>query len=82
MKRERKFRMSEKWIDSFTRALADITEPEKRSLIYMVIIGVITEYKNGTYDGMDGIEILNSFGIKCKHISVSATEEEKKKNKG
>ena len=68
-----------KWIESFTRALADITESEKRSLIYVVLIGVINEYKKGTYDGMDGIEILNSFGIKCKHISVSATEEEKKK---
>ena len=67
-----------KWIDSFTRALADIAEPEKRSLLYVVLIGVINEYKKGTYDGMDGIEILNSFGIKCKHISVSATEEEKK----
>lgn len=71
-----------KWIDSFTRALADITEPEKRSLLYVVLIGVINEYKKGTYDGMEGIEILNSFGIKCKHISVSAAEEEKKKSKG
>lgn len=72
-----------KWIDSFTRALADITEPEKRSLIYMVLIGVINEYKNGRYDGMDGIEILNSFGINCRHISASATEEkEEKENKG
>ena len=70
-----------KWIDSFTRALADITEPEKRSLLYVVLIGVINEYKNGRYDGMDGIEILNSFGIKCKLISVSATEENEKKNK-
>ena len=67
-----------KWINSFTRALADIADPEKRSLLYVVLIGVINEYKKGTYDGMDGIEILNSFGIKCKHISVSATEEEKK----
>lgn len=82
MKRERKFRMNDtKWIDSFTRALADITEPEKRSLIYMVLIGVINEYKNGRYDGMDGIEILNSFGINCRHISVSATEEKEKKTK-
>lgn len=64
-----------KWIDSFTRALSDITEPEKRSLIYMVLIGVINEYKKGAYDGMAGVEILNSFGIKCKHISASATEE-------
>lgn len=71
-----------KWIDSFTRALVDITEPEKRSLIYMVIIGIINEYKNGKYDGMDGIEILNSFGIKCKHISASATEEKEKQTKG
>ncbi len=71
-----------KWIDSFTRALSDITEPEKRSLLYVVLIGVINEYKKGTYDGMDGVEILNSFGIKCKHISLSATEEEKKKTKG
>ena len=70
-----------KWIDSFTRALADIAEPEKRSLIYMVIIGIINEYKNGRYDGMDGIEILNSFGINCKHISASATEENEKKTK-
>lgn len=73
--------MSEKWIDSFTRALADITEPEKRSLLYMVLIGVINEYKNGRYDGKDGIEILNSFGINCKHISVSATEENEKNTK-
>ena len=71
-----------KWIDSFTRALADIIEPEKRSLIYMVLIGVINEYKNGRYDGMDGIEILNSFGIKCKRISTSATEEKEKQTKG
>lgn len=70
-----------KWIDSFTRALADITEPEKRSLIYVVLIGVINEYKNGRYDGMDGIEILNSFGIKCKLISASATEEKEKNTK-
>lgn len=70
-----------KWIDSFTRALADITEPEKRSLLYVVLIGVINEYKKGTYDGMAGIEILNSFGIKCKHISASATEENEKKRR-
>ena len=70
-----------KWIDSFTRSLADITEPEKRSLIYMVLIGVINEYKNCKYDGMDGIEILNSFGINCRHISVSATAENEKKPK-
>lgn len=70
-----------KWIDSFTRALADIAEPEKRSLLYVVLIGVINEYKKGTYDGMAGIEILNSFGIKGKHISVSATEEKEKKTK-
>lgn len=70
-----------KWIDSFTRALADITKPEKRSLIYMVLIGVINEYKKGAYDGMAGIEILNSFGIKCKHISASTTEENEKKTK-
>ena len=70
-----------KWIDSFTRALADITEPEKRSLLYMVLIGIINEYKNGRYDGMDGIEILNSFGIKCKHISAFATEENENKTK-
>lgn len=70
-----------KWIDSFTRALADIAEPEKRSLIYMVIIGIINEYKNGKYDGMDGIEILNSFGINCRHISASATKENRNKTK-
>lgn len=70
-----------KWIDSFTRALTDITEPEKRSLIYIVLIGVINEYKNGRYDGMDGIEILNSFGINCRHISASAMEEKEKKTK-
>lgn len=70
-----------KWIDLFTRALADITEPEKRSLLYTVLIGVINEYKNGRYDGMDGIKILNSFGIKCKHISASTTEESEKKTK-
>lgn len=70
-----------KWIDSFTRALADIAEPEKRSLLYVVLIGVINEYKKGTYDGMAGIEILNSFGIKCKHISASATEENENKTK-
>lgn len=71
-----------KWIDSFTRALADITKPEKRSLIYMVLIGVINEYKNGRYDGMDGIEILNSFGVNCRHVSASATEENDKNTKG
>lgn len=71
-----------KWIDLFTRTLADITDPEKRSLIYMVLIGVINEYKNGKYDGMDGIEILNSFGINCRHISASATEENDKNTKG
>lgn len=70
-----------KWIDLFTRALADITEPEKRSLLYTVLIGVINEYKNGRYDGMDGIKILNSFGIKCKLISASATEENEKNTK-
>ncbi len=70
-----------KWIDLFTGALADITEPKKRSLLYTVLIGVINEYKNGRYDGMDGIEILNSFGIKCKLISASATKENEKKNK-
>ena len=71
-----------KWIDSFTRALADITKPEKRSLIYMVLIGVINEYKNGRFDGMDGIEILNSFGVNCRHVSASATEENDKNTKG
>ena len=71
-----------KWIDVITRELADITEPEKRSLIYMVLIGVINEYKNGRYDGMDGIEILNSFGINSRHISASTTEENEKKTKG
>ena len=70
-----------KWIDSFTRALADITELEKRSLIYMVLIGVINEYKKGTYDGMAGIEILNSFGINCRHISASVMEENENKTK-
>lgn len=70
-----------KWIDSFTRALADIKEPEKRSLIYMVLIGIINEYKNGRYDGMDGIEILNSFGINCRLVSASATKETEKKTK-
>ena len=70
-----------KWIDSFTRALLDITETEKRSLIYMVLIGIITEFKNGAYDGMDGIEILNSFGINCRCISASATEGKEKKAK-
>ena len=70
-----------KWIDSFTRALADIAEPEKRSLLYVVLIGVINEYKKGTYDGMASIDILNSFGIKCKHISASATEENENKTK-
>ena len=70
-----------KWIDSFTRALADIAEPEKRSLLYVVLIGVINEYKKGTYDGMAGIEILNSFGIKGKHISASDTEENENKPK-
>ena len=70
-----------KWIDSFTRASADITEPEKRSLINMVLIGIINEYTNGKYDGMDGIEILNSFGINCRQISASATEENENKTK-
>lgn len=70
-----------KWIDSFTRALADITEPEKRSLLYMVLIGIINEYKDGRYDGMDGIEILNSIGINRRHISASVTEENENKTK-
>lgn len=70
-----------KWIDLFTRALADITEPEKRSLLYMVLIGIINEYKDGRYDGMDGIEILNSIGINCRHISASVTEENENKTK-
>lgn len=70
-----------KWIDSFMRALTDITEPKKRSLIYMVLIGVINEYKKGTYDGMDGIDILNSFGVNCRHISASTTEEKENKTK-
>lgn len=30
---------------------------------------------------MDGIEIWNSFGINCRHISASATEEKKAKSK-
>ena len=47
----------------------------------MVLIGVIKEYKNGRYDGMDGIEILNSFGVNCRHISTSTTEEKEKKIK-
>lgn len=70
-----------KWIDSFTRALADITEPEKRSLLYMVLIGIINEYKDGRYDGMEGIEILNSIGINCRHISASVMEENENKTK-
>lgn len=70
-----------KWIDSFTRALADIAEPEKRSLLYVVLIGIINEYKDGRYDGMDGIEILNSIGINCRHISASVTEENENKTK-
>lgn len=44
----------------------------------MVLIGVINEYKNGTYDDMDGVEILNSFGIKCRHISAFTAEENTK----
>lgn len=47
----------------------------------MVLIGIINEYKNGKYDDMDGIEILNSFGIKCRHISASDTDENEKKTK-
>lgn len=67
-----------KWVDSFIRALADIKEPEKRSLLYMVLIGVISEYKKGTYKSMEGIEILNSFGINCRQISTSAMEVKEK----
>lgn len=70
-----------KWIDTFIRVLEEIKEPEKRSLLNMVLLGVINEYKNGVYDGMDGIEILNSFGIKCRHISVADTEANKTKKK-
>ena len=70
-----------KWIDSFTRALAGILEPEKRSLLYTVLIGAINEYKDGRYDGMNGVEILNSFGIKCKLVSTSSTEEDEGKSK-
>ena len=62
---------NDKWIDAFTRALKDITEPEERSLLYMVLTGVITEYKKGTYKGKSGIDILNSFGIDSRHIEAS-----------
>ena len=71
-----------KWTSVFIRSLEDINEPAKRSLLYMVLIGIINEYKNGRYDGMDGVEILNSLGIKCKHISASATEGKVKQTKG
>lgn len=70
-----------KWTSVFIRSLEDIKEPAKRSLLYMVLIGVIAEYKNGKFDGMNGVEILNSFGINCRHISVVATEENEKKTK-
>ena len=40
---------NDKWIDAFTRALKDITEPTERSLLYMVLTGIIAEYKKGTY---------------------------------
>lgn len=49
-------------------------EPEERSLLYIVLTGVITEYKKGTYKGKSGIDILNSFGIESRHIE--APEEE------
>ena len=63
-----------KWIDSFTRQLKEITEPTERSLIYMVLTGIITEYKKGTYQDMDGIEILNKLGIQSRHIEAEEKE--------
>ena len=48
--------------------IKDITEPTERSLLYMVLTGIITEYKKGTYQGKSGIDILNSLGIESRHI--------------
>lgn len=63
-----------KWIDSFTRQLKDITEPTERSLLYMVLTGVIAEYKKGTYQDKSGIEILNTLGIESRHIEYKENE--------
>lgn len=65
---------NDKWIDAFIRATKDITEPGERSLLYMVLTGIITEYKKGTYQGKSGIDILNSFGIQNKHIEYKENE--------
>lgn len=58
----------DKWIDTVIRALTDFESPAERSLLNMIILGVISEYKKGTYTGKSGIEILNCMGIDNKHI--------------
>ena len=65
---------NDKWIDAFTRALKDITEPTERSLLYMVLTGIIAEYKKGTYQDKSGIEILNTLGIESRHIEYKENE--------
>lgn len=66
---------NDKWIDAFTRATKDIAEPEERSLLYMVLTGIITEYKKGTYKGKSGIEILQSFGIDARQLMAPEQEQ-------
>ena len=63
-----------KWIDVFIRQLEDIAEPSERSMLYMVLTGIITEYKKGTYQGKSGIEILNTLGIESRHIEYKENE--------
>ena len=63
-----------KWIDVFIRQLKDIADPSERSMLYMVLTGVITEYKKGTYQGKSGIEILNSLGIESRQIEYKENE--------
>ena len=65
---------NDKWIDAFIRAVKDISDPIERSLLYMVLTGVISEYKKGTYQGKSGIDILNSLGIESKHIEYKENE--------
>ena len=65
---------NDKWIDAFIRAVKDISDPIERSLLYMVLTGIITEYKKGTYQGKSGIEILNTLGIESRHIEYKENE--------
>lgn len=66
---------NEKWIDTFIRALRDISDPKERSKIYIILTGVITEFKKGTYKDRDSIDVLNSFGIQSRHIGKEKEKE-------